>query len=243
MTLLAVEGLSKRFGGVRAVESLSFQVEAGTLFGIIGPNGAGKTSLFNLMSGFLKADRGSVSLAGAELVGRPAHAVARAGLARTFQLVRPFVGLRTLEVLMLPLGAPGRGLHARECRRRALAQLEALGLGAHAQAPAESLNQGELRLLDIGRALAQEPAVLLLDEPFSGLGLPAIRQLIRCLQDRRANGGTTVIIEHRLRELMPLMDRVLVMNFGERLAEGTPAQIAHDERVIEAYLGRPGGAA
>lgn len=243
MTLLAVEGLSKRFGGVRAVESLSFQVEAGTLFGIIGPNGAGKTSLFNLMSGFLRADRGSVRLAGAELVGRSAHEVARAGLARTFQLVRPFVGLRTIEVLMLPLGAPGRGLPPSACSLRAMALLEALGLGALAQAPAESLNQGELRLLDIGRALAQEPAVLLLDEPFSGLGLPAIRTLIRCLQERRADRGTTVVIEHRLRELMPLMDRVLVMNFGERLAEGPPAQIARDARVIEAYLGRPGDAA
>ncbi len=240
MTLLAVEGLSKRFGGVRAVESLSFQVEAGTLLGIIGPNGAGKTSLFNLMSGFLKADRGSVRLAGTELLGLPAHAIARAGLARSFQLVRPFVGLRTHEVLMLPLGAAARGLSPLEARRRARAWLEALGLGAHAEAPADSLNQGELRLLDIGRALALEPAVLLLDEPFSGLGLPAIRQLIQCLEDRRAARGTTVIIEHRLRELMPLLDRVLVMNFGERLAEGTPAQIARDTRVIEAYLGQPG---
>lgn len=240
MTLLAVEGLSKRFGGVRAVESLSFQVEAGTLLGIIGPNGAGKTSLFNLMSGFLKADRGSVRLAGTELLGLPAHAIARAGLARSFQLVRPFVGLRTHEVLMLPLGAAARGLSPLEARRRARAWLEALGLGAHAEAPADSLNQGELRLLDIGRALALEPAVLLLDEPFSGLGLPAIRQLIQCIEDRRAARGTTVIIEHRLRELMPLLDRVLVMNFGERLAEGTPAQIARDTRVIEAYLGQPG---
>ena len=197
-----------------------------------------RQSLFQLLSGFLRPDAGSVRLNGLELIGLPPHAVARAGLARTFQLVRPFTGLRTEEVLLLPLCAPRQARRAVPCRSRARALLDELGLDALADVPCETLNQGELRLLDVGRALAQDPAVLLLDEPFSGLGPPAIKRLVRCLHDRRAAGGTTVIIEHRLRELMPLLDRVLVMNFGERLAEGRPADIVRDPRVVEAYLGR-----
>ena len=240
MSLLAIAGLSKRFGGLYAVNDLDFEVEAGTLFGIIGPNGAGKTSLFNLLTGFLKADRGSVRLAGVELLGRRPHVIARLGLVRSFQLVRPFVGLSAQESLMLPLCLPGRGVDAAERKTRSGAMLERLGLSHKADTPSEDLNQGELRLLDIGRAMVAQPRVLLLDEPFAGLGSGEIRRLAQSLRERREEGGTTLIIEHRLRELMPLIDRALVLNFGSRLAEGDPQEIARDAMVIEAYLGRQG---
>ncbi|HLO95666.1 MAG TPA: ABC transporter ATP-binding protein [Burkholderiaceae bacterium] len=238
MSLLVVTGLTKRFGGLCAVKDLGFEVPAGTIHGIIGPNGAGKTSLFNLLTGFLPANQGSVRLLGTELLGRPPHAIARLGLARTFQLARPFAGLTVLETLMLPLSLPGRCASAAERRSQAGGLLERLGLSHKADSPGESLNQGELRLLDIGRALATQPRLLLLDEPFSGLGTQAVRRVVQCLRERREAGGTTLIIEHRLRELMPLIDRALVLNFGSRLAEGTPQAIAADEQVIEAYLGR-----
>ena len=240
MSLLVVSGLSKRFGGLCAVKDLGFEVSAGSIHGVIGPNGAGKTSLFNLLTGFLPADGGSVRLAGTELLGRRPHAIARLGLSRSFQLARPFAGLTALETLMLPLSLPGRcaGLSAQ--REQASDLLDRLGLAHKADVLSEALNQGELRLLDIGRALAAQPRLLLLDEPFSGLGAQAVERVAQCLRARREAGDTTLIIEHRLRELMPLIDRALVLNFGARLAEGTPQAIARDERVIEAYLGRQG---
>ncbi|MBB2485474.1 ABC transporter ATP-binding protein [Mitsuaria sp. WAJ17] len=240
MSLLVVTGLSKRFGGLWAVKDLGFELAAGHILGIIGPNGAGKTSLFNLLTGFLPADSGSVRLAGTELLGRRTHAIARLGLARTFQLARPFAGLTVLESLLLPLGLPGRCTGATEQRGQAGVLLETLGLSHKADTPSEALNQGELRLLDIGRALACGPRLLLLDEPFSGLGMQAVARVAQCLRERREAGDTTLIIEHRLRELMPLIDRALVLNFGARLAEGTPQAIAGNVQVIEAYLGRRG---
>lgn len=240
MKLLVVSGLSKRFGGLCAVRDLGFEVAAGSIHAIIGPNGAGKTSLFNLLTGFLPADSGSVRLAGTELLGRRPHAIARLGLARSFQLARPFVGLTALESLMLPLGLPGRCAGVAQQRAWAGEWLDTLGLSHKADAPSESLNQGELRLLDIGRALSAAPRLLLLDEPFSGLGAQAVRRVAQCLRDRREAGHTTLIIEHRLRELMPLIDRALVLNFGAHLAEGTPQAIAANVQVIEAYLGRQG---
>ena len=243
MSLLVVHGLSKRFGGLCAVRDLGFEVSAGSIHGVIGPNGAGKTSLFNLLTGFLPADRGSVRLAGTELLGRRPHAIARLGLARSFQLARPFAGLTALETLMLPLGRPGRCEGEAEQRARAAELLDKLGLSHKADTLSEWLNQGELRLLDIGRALASGPRLLLLDEPFSGLGTQAVHRVVQCLRERREAGDTTLIIEHRLRELMPLIDRALVINFGARLAEGTPQAIAADEQVIEAYLGRQGAQA
>ncbi len=243
MSLLVVAGLSKRFGGLYAVNDLDFEVEAGTLFGIIGPNGAGKTSLFNLLTGFLKADRGSVRLAGVEMLGRRPHVIARLGLVRSFQLVRPFVGLSAQESLMLPLCLPGCCADAAERKSRSGAMLERLGLSHKADTPSEDLNQGELRLLDIGRAMVAQPRVLLLDEPFAGLGSHEIRRVAQSLRERREEGGTTLIIEHRLRELMPLIDHALVLNFGARLAEGRPQEIARDALVIEAYLGRQGAQA
>ena len=243
MSLLVVRGLSKRFGGLCAVKDLSFEVGAGSVHGIIGPNGAGKTSLFNLLTGFLQPDRGSVTLAGTELLGRRPHAIARLGLARSFQLARPLSGLTALEALMLPLSLPGRCTGPSGPRARAEALLDTLGLTHKAGTRSEELNQGELRLLDIGRALASGPRLLLLDEPFSGLGAAAVQRVAQCLHARREAGDTTLIIEHRLRELMPLIDRVLVLNFGARLAEGTPQAIASDEQVIEAYLGRQGAPA
>lgn len=240
MSLLVVTGLTKRFGGLCAVKDLGFEIDAGSIQGVIGPNGAGKTSLFNLLTGFLPADRGSVRLEGTELLGRRPHVIARLGLARSFQLARPFAGLTALETLMLPLSLPARRAGFAERSAQARELLDVLGLSHKADTLSEALNQGELRLLDIARALAAQPRLLLLDEPFSGLGTQAVRRVVQCLRERRQTGGTTLIIEHRLRELMPLIDRALVLDFGARLAEGTPQAIASDEQVIEAYLGRQG---
>jgi branched-chain amino acid transport system ATP-binding protein len=241
MTLLVVSELRKRFGGIAAVNDLSFRVREGSIFGIIGPNGAGKTSLFNLLTGFLSADRGSVRFADREVLGKKPYELTSIGIARSFQLVKPFSGMTAFETLLLPGCAHLRRSepHARgTSEARAGHLLHVFRLENKRDVPTEDLSQGELRLLDIARALATRPRLLLLDEPFSGLSPQAIFMLSDLLRRYRDDGMTIVIIEHRLRELMALLDTVLVLNFGAKLAEGAPAEIVRDEAVVAAYLGR-----
>jgi branched-chain amino acid transport system ATP-binding protein len=243
MELLAVNGLRKSFGGITAIKSMDFSVKAGMIVGIIGPNGAGKTTLFNLVTGFLAPDSGSIKFEGTELIGEKPYEIVNLGIARTFQIVRPFLGMSVMDTLRVPSKSSrveriGISLNEIETRNRQI--LGQFRLGSKANEIVENLNQGELRLLDIGRALATEPKLLLLDEPFSGLGHENIEILTQLLNMLRDKGITVLIIEHRLRELMKIVDRVMVINFGEKICEGNPAQIVKDRRVIEAYLGEKG---
>jgi branched-chain amino acid transport system ATP-binding protein len=237
--LLEVDRLTKRFGGLVAVKDVSFALKAGEITGILGPNGAGKTTLFNLLTGFIRMDLGTVRFDGHPLRGLRPHRIVNLGLARTFQLCRPFVGMSVFENVLVACLAP-RVRHLHENRaQRAMSLLEQVGLAAKADLPAETLPYGDQRRLEIARALATDPKLLLLDEPFAGLGTSEIEPLaavIRRLHDER--GLTILIIEHKLKEFMQLVTRVIAMDFGEVIAVGPPATIVRDPRVVEAYIGR-----
>ncbi|MEB2335826.1 MAG: ABC transporter ATP-binding protein [Burkholderiales bacterium] len=247
---LRVERLSKEFGGIHAVQDLSFSISEGKVHSIIGPNGAGKTTLLNLLTGVYQPSAGHISLRGHELTGQPTHAFAAAGIGRTFQNLQIFFNMSALENVMT-------GRHLREqcgllptllrtsrlrraeqdCRERALELLKFVGLGAHADSGADSMPYGALKRLEIARALAGEPKVLLLDEPAAGLN-PTESAEVAVLIRRLADGGTTVVlVEHNMRLVMGVSDYILVLDYGRRLAEGTAEQVRNDPRVIEAYLG------
>ncbi len=235
--LLAVEGLTKRFGGLTAVKDVSFTLAAGEIVGILGPNGAGKTTLFNLLTGFIPTDIGRVALDGRPILGLAPWRIVNRGLARTFQLTRPFVGMTVLENVVVGCLAPR--VRAPGAERRAQAILDEVGLGAKAGLPAEVLPYGDLRRLEIARALATRPRLLLLDEPFAGLGTAEIEPLAALIRRLHAEQGLAIlIIEHKLREFMALVERVIAIDFGEVIASGTPAEIVRHPKVIEAYIGR-----
>jgi ABC-type branched-subunit amino acid transport system ATPase component/ABC-type branched-subunit amino acid transport system permease subunit len=234
-TLLEVRGLSKSFGGLRAVQDVGFSVASGEIVGIIGPNGAGKTTLFNLLNGVLPADAGSALFDGHRLLGRKVHQVARLGIGRTFQVVRSFPRLSLLDNVIV--GAYGSGLDDRAAAAAAEAALEAVGLADRAARPAGELTNKELRLMELARALAGRPRLLLLDETLAGLGREECDDLLAVLRELRAAGVTIVIIEHTMHAMLRLADRFLVLDHGAVLAEGPPAVVVEDRAVIEAYLG------
>jgi branched-chain amino acid transport system ATP-binding protein len=242
-SILETIGLTKSFGGLSAVRDVAFRVSRGEIVGIIGPNGAGKTTLFNLMTGFLRPDSGSVRFNGEDLAGRRPYDIVDRGLARTFQLANPFGDMTVLENLLVPsfsARALRRARAGEDVRARARRILGDLGLGHREEELARNLPFAELRLLDISRAMATEPDVLLLDEPFSGLDRHDAGSLFAALERMHAAGQSMVIIEHRLRDLMRLAERVVAIVFGEKVAEGTPQDIVNDARVIDAYLGERG---
>ena len=235
MPLLEVAGLSRSFGGLRAVHDVTFEVEPGTVVGLIGPNGAGKSTLFNLIAGALKPNAGRVVFDGRETTGQPTHTIARLGLARTFQLTRPFLALNVLDNVAVA-GLSRRGsLH--DARADARAILEMLGLDPWASQPAAVLSTAGRKRLEVARALALRPRMLLLDEVLAGL-IPSERQrMIDILRRLRQEGLTMLFVEHVMAAVMALSDRILVLHHGELLAAGTPDEITRDRRVIEAYLG------
>ena len=242
--LLTIKDLDKRFGGLHAVKKVSMEVGQGEIVGILGPNGAGKTTLYNLMTGFIPADGGSIEFKGRAIRGIAPFRIVGLGIARTFQLCRPFVGMTVLENVRV--GSLGPRVPAGDLDVRARGLLAQVGLAGKAQLPAEQLSYGDQRRLEIARALATEPELLLLDEPFAGLGSGEIEELSVLIRRVHAEKGLTILlIEHKLREFMKLVSRVVAIDFGEVIAMGTPDEIVAHPRVIEAYIGRqePGHAA
>ena len=237
--ILEARGVTRRFGGVRAVAGVDFAVEPGEIFGVIGPNGAGKTTLMNLISRLLPLSEGEIFFKGQPLSRVPAHAIARLGIARTFQIVRPFPGLTVREnVAIGPLfGRAGMRASIAECLQRADATLDLVGLGARRDAPVTTLTLAGRKRLELARALATEPDVLLLDEVMAGLNRTEVAEVAALVRDINARGVTIVVIEHVMEVIMRVSGRVLVLHHGERIALGPPAEVARDPRVVQAYLG------
>jgi ABC-type branched-subunit amino acid transport system ATPase component len=236
MSILRVEGMTKHFRGVKAVDDVSFEVDEGSILGVIGPNGAGKTTMFNLIAGAIPPDSGRVFLEGSDVTGRPPHAIARAGMARTFQLMRPFYSMTVLDNVTIAVLAGKAG--QRGARDRAAEVIDTVDLSTWRDAPTEGLPTAALKRLELARALALQPKVLLLDEVLAGL-VPAERAPVLELLERlrTEEGITLVFVEHIMAAVMRLSDSVLVLNLGRVLTSGAPEQVTKDPRVIEAYLG------
>ena len=248
--LLEVQGLSRRFGGLQAVKDVSFQVRKGTVKALIGPNGAGKTTLFNLLSGVLAPDEGTVSFRGVAIQGLPAHRVAGLGIGRTFQHIRLFAQMTALENVKVGCHVRSRAgfvagmLHLpwtwgeeREIARRAREELEFLGIGPLADLEATSLSYGQQRSVELARALAGDPELLLLDEPAAGLNMRETVELAKLIGRIKARGITLLVVEHDMGLVMNVSDEVAVLSYGQKIADAEPRVVQKDPEVIRVYLG------
>jgi branched-chain amino acid transport system ATP-binding protein len=240
MPLLEVAGVQKRFGGVQALSGVSLSLEAGEIVGLIGPNGAGKTTLFHVVSGFLAPDAGTVRLIGESTAGLRPHDLCRRGLARTFQIVKPFQGLTVLENVRV--GALARARRFAEATARAREVVAFVGLEGKTGVAARGLTLAERKRLELARALATEPRLLLLDEVMAGLNATETAQVVELCRCINARGIAILLIEHVMRAVMTLSHRVVVLSQGHVIATGPPAAVASDRGVIEAYLGEDWGA-
>lgn len=235
MSLLTINGLTKFFGGLRAVSDLSFEIKGGEILGLIGPNGAGKTTVFNLIAGFIPPSDGEILFNGENINGLKPYAITRKGIARTFQIVKPFKKLTVLENVTLAafLRLPAR----RDAESEAGKILEKVGLRPKSSAQAVDLTLSEQKRLEIARALATAPKLLLLDEPMGGLNPTEIDQASKLVKDICRDGVTIIWVEHVLKAIMNVSDRVVVINYGKKIGEGSPAQVVENPEVIAAYLG------
>ena len=253
--LLDLQALTMDFGGVRALAQVDLYVDAGEIAGLIGPNGAGKTTVFNVVTGVFEPSNGAVLFEGRSIVGRKRYQVTRTGIARTFQNIRLFPNMSALENVMVGADAhhrtsvPGAILRLprhrreeREGREKAMELLSLVGIARRAEETAKNLPYGDQRRLEIARALATDPKLLLLDEPAAGFNPAEKRSLLALIRKVRDTGYTVLLIEHDMGLVMNVCDRIAVLDFGRKIAEGVPEAIQHDARVIEAYLGAPADA-
>lgn len=237
MSLLVCDGVSKRFGGVQALDGVDLQVNAGEIVGLVGPNGSGKTTLINLVAGSLPVSRGRIVFDGIDVTHTAPHKRAHLGIARTFQIPRPLRSMSVLDNVVVALEFGRDRLDPPQARRRGQAVLDRLGLGPRSSYPTEDLNLHERKFLEVARALALDPQLLLLDEVLSGLNPSEVEEGMAVITGVRDSGVAVLYIEHNVKAVTRLSDRLYVLSQGTNLAQGTPAEVVADPRVVDAYLG------
>ena len=236
MSLLKIDNLTKQFGGLTAVSNLSFELEKGEILGLIGPNGAGKTTVFNCLTGFLNPDQGIMHFMDKPATGLKPFQYSQMGLARTFQIVKPFPSISVLENVMV--GALSKTKSTKSAREESIRIINMAGLGKMVDTEAQSLPLPMRKRLELARALATKPTILFLDEVMAGLNPTEVDEIIDLIKKINQNGVSVLLIEHVMRGVMALSQRVIVINYGEKIAEGSPQDVVKDEEVIKAYLGK-----